>query len=151
MRGYRNHPEATARTITPDGWLRTGDLCYLDADGYLFVVDRLKELIKYKGAQVAPAELEQLLCAHAAVADAAVVPRPDPEAGEVPVAYVARRAEVSAEELQAWVAERVAPYKRLRDIRFVDQVPRSSTGKLLRRALVEAERAEASRAPVAVS
>ena len=147
MRGYRNHPEATARTIDPDGWLHTGDLCYLDADGYLFVVDRLKELIKYKGAQVAPAELEQLLCAHPAVADAAVVPRPDPEAGELPVAYVARRADVDAAELQAWVAERVAPYKRLRDVRFVDQVPRSPTGKLLRRALVEAERAEASRAP----
>jgi acyl-CoA synthetase (AMP-forming)/AMP-acid ligase II len=150
MRGYRNHPEATARTVDPDGWLHTGDLCYVDADGYLFVVDRLKELIKFKGAQVAPAELEQLLCAHAAVADAAVVPRPDPEAGEVPVAYVARRAEVGPEELQAWVAERVAPFKRLRDVRFVDQVPRSPTGKLLRRALVEAERAEAGRAPVAV-
>ena len=147
MRGYRNRPEATAATLAPGGWLRTGDLCYVDADGYLFVVDRLKELIKYKGAQVAPAELEQLLCAHPAVADAAVVPRPDPEAGEVPVAYVARRAEVGADELQAWVAERVAPYKRLRDVRFVDQVPRSPTGKLLRRALVEAERAEASRAP----
>jgi acyl-CoA synthetase (AMP-forming)/AMP-acid ligase II len=147
MRGYRNHPEATARTITPDGWLRTGDLCYLDADGYLFVVDRLKELIKYKGAQVAPAELEQLLCAHPAVADAAVVPRPDPEAGELPVAYVALRAEASAAELQAWVAERVAPFKRLRDVRFVDQVPRSPTGKLLRRILVEAERAGARPAP----
>ena len=150
MRGYRNHPEATARTIDPDGWLRTGDLCYLDADGHLFVVDRLKELIKYKGAQVAPAELEQLLCAHPAVADAAVVPRPDPEAGELPVAYVARRADVDAAELQAWVAERVAPYKRLRDVRFVDQVPRSPTGKLLRRTLVEAERADAGRAPVVV-
>ncbi|HEY4727508.1 MAG TPA: AMP-binding protein, partial [Actinomycetes bacterium] len=147
MRGYRNHPEATARTITPDGWLRTGDLCYLDADGYLFVVDRLKELIKYKGAQVAPAELEQLLCAHPAVADAAVVPRPDPEAGELPVAYVALRAETTAGELQAWVAERVAPFKRLHDVRLVDQAPRSPTGKLLRRTLVEAERAGARPAP----
>jgi acyl-CoA synthetase (AMP-forming)/AMP-acid ligase II len=147
MRGYRNHPEATARTITPDGWLRTGDLCYLDADGYLFVVDRLKELIKYKGAQVAPAELEQLLCAHRAVADAVVVPRPDPEAGELPVAYVALRAETTAAELQAWVAERVAPFKRLHDVRLVDQVPRSPTGKLLRRTLVEAERAGARPAP----
>jgi acyl-CoA synthetase (AMP-forming)/AMP-acid ligase II len=147
MRGYRNHPEATARTITPDGWLRTGDLCYLDADGYLFVVDRLKELIKYKGAQVAPAELEQLLCAHPAVADAVVVPRPDPEAGELPVAYVALRAETTAAELQAWVAERVAPFKRLHDVRLVDQVPRSPTGKLLRRTLVEAERAGARPAP----
>jgi acyl-CoA synthetase (AMP-forming)/AMP-acid ligase II len=143
MRGYRNRPEATAATLAPGGWLRTGDLCYVDADGYLFVVDRLKELIKYKGAQVAPAELEALLCAHPAVADAAVVPRPDPEAGEVPVAHVATRAEVSAAELQAWVAERVAPYKRLRGVRFVDQVPRSPTGKLLRRVLVEAERADA--------
>ena len=149
MRGYRNQPQATARTVGPDGWLRTGDLCYVDDDGYLFVVDRLKELIKYKGAQVAPAELEQLLCAHPAVADAAVVPRPDPEAGEVPVAYVARRAEATAEELLAWVAERVAPFKRLRDVRFVDQVPRSPTGKLLRRVLVEAERADAGSAPVA--
>ena len=106
------------------------------------MVDRLKELIKYKGAQVAPAELEQLLCAHPAVADAVVVPRPDLEAGELPVAYVALRAETTAAELQAWVAERVAPFKRLRGIRFVDQVPRSPTGKLLRRVLVEAERAE---------
>jgi acyl-CoA synthetase (AMP-forming)/AMP-acid ligase II len=125
MRGYRNHPEATAATLGSGGWLRTGDLCYFDADGYLFVVDRLKELIKYKGYQVAPAELEQLLCAHPAVADAAVVPRPDPAAGELPVAYVARRAEVGAAELEAWVADRVAPYKRLRGVQFVDQVPRS--------------------------
>jgi acyl-CoA synthetase (AMP-forming)/AMP-acid ligase II len=154
MRGYRNRPEATAATLAPGGWLRTGDLCYVDADGYLFVVDRLKELIKYKGAQVAPAELEALLCAHPAVADAAVVPRPDPEAGEVPVAHVATRSEVSAAELQAWVADRVAPYKRLRGVRFVDQVPRSPTGKLLRRVLVEAERADAERAeaePVGVA
>ena len=146
MRGYRNRPEATAATLVPGGWLRTGDLCYVDADGYLFVVDRLKELIKYKGIQVAPAELEALLCAHPAVADAAVVPRPDPEAGEVPVAHVATRSEVSAAELEAWVADRVAPYKRLRGVRFVDQVPRSPTGKLLRRVLVEAERADTGRA-----
>jgi acyl-CoA synthetase (AMP-forming)/AMP-acid ligase II len=144
MRGYRNRPEATAATLAPGGWLRTGDLCYVDADGYLFVVDRLKELIKYKGYQVAPAELEALLCAHPAVADAAVVPRPDPEAGELPVAHVATRAEVSAAELEAWVADRVAPWKRLRDLRFVDHVPRSPTGKLLRRVLVEAERAGAA-------
>jgi acyl-CoA synthetase (AMP-forming)/AMP-acid ligase II len=141
MRGYRANPAATAATVDPDGWLHTGDLCSFDADGYLFVVDRLKELIKYKGYQVAPAELEHLLAAHPAVADAAVVPRPDPEAGEVPVAHVVRRGEVTAEELQAWVAERVAPYKKLRAVRFTDQVPRSPSGKLLRRVLVEAERA----------
>jgi acyl-CoA synthetase (AMP-forming)/AMP-acid ligase II len=146
MRGYRHNPEATAATVDGDGWLHTGDLCYVDADGYLFVVDRLKELIKYKGYQVPPAELEHLLTAHPAVADAAVVPRPDPEAGELPVAYVALRGdgEATASELQAWVAERVAPYKRLRAVRFTDQVPRSPSGKLLRRVLVEAERAEAA-------
>jgi acyl-CoA synthetase (AMP-forming)/AMP-acid ligase II len=144
MRGYRHNPEATAATVDGDGWLHTGDVCYIDADGHLFVVDRLKELIKYKGYQVPPAELEHLLTAHPAVADAAVVPRPDPEAGELPVAHVALRGEATAEELQAWVAERVAPYKRLRAVHFTDQVPRSPSGKLLRRVLVEAERAEAA-------
>jgi acyl-CoA synthetase (AMP-forming)/AMP-acid ligase II len=141
MRGYRGRPEATARTIDADGWLHTGDLCYLDEDGYLYVVDRLKELIKYKGYQVAPAELEHLLLTHPAVADAAVVPRPDAEAGEVPVAHVALRGQATAEELLAYVAERVAPYKRLRAVRIADSVPRSPSGKLLRRLLVEAERA----------
>ena len=96
------------------------------------------------GWPVAPAELEALLATHPAVADAAVVPRPDPVAGELPVAHVARRAEVTAEELQAWVAERVAPHKRLRAVRFTDQVPRSPAGKLLRRVLVEAERGGAA-------
>ena len=141
MRGYRDRPEATARTVDADGWLHTGDLCYLDLDGYLYVVDRLKELIKYKGYQVAPAELEHLLLTHPAVADAAVVPRPDPEAGEVPVAHVALRGQATAEELLAYVAERVAPYKRVRAVRITDSVPRSPSGKLLRRLLVEAERA----------
>jgi acyl-CoA synthetase (AMP-forming)/AMP-acid ligase II len=140
MRGYRGRPEATAHTIDADGWLHTGDLCYFDDDGYLYVVDRLKELIKYKGYQVAPAELEHLLRTHPAVADAAVVPRPDPEAGEVPVAHVVLRGEATAEELLAYVAERVAPYKRLRAVRLTQSVPRSPAGKLLRRVLVEAER-----------
>jgi acyl-CoA synthetase (AMP-forming)/AMP-acid ligase II len=142
MRGYRDRPEATARTVDADGWLHTGDLCDLDLDGYLYVVDRLKELIKYKGSQVAPAELEHLLLTHPAVADAAVVPRPHPEAGEVPVAHVALRGPATAEELLAYVAERVAPYKRIRAVRLTDSVPRSPAGKLLRRVLVEAERAE---------
>jgi acyl-CoA synthetase (AMP-forming)/AMP-acid ligase II len=141
MRGYRDRPEATARTVDADGWLHSGDLCYLDEDGYLYVVDRLKELIKYKGYQVAPAELEHLLLTHPAVADAAVVPRPDPEAGEVPVAHVALRGPATADELVAYVAERVAPYKRVRAVRLTDAVPRSPSGKLLRRVLVEAERA----------
>jgi acyl-CoA synthetase (AMP-forming)/AMP-acid ligase II len=141
MRGYRDRPDATAQTVDAGGWLHTGDLCYLDEDGYVYVVDRLKELIKYKGYQVAPAELEHLLLTHPAVADAAVVPRPDPEAGEVPVAHVALRGPATAEELLAYVAERVAPYKRIRDVRLTDSVPRSPSGKLLRRVLVEAERA----------
>jgi acyl-CoA synthetase (AMP-forming)/AMP-acid ligase II len=142
MRGYRNDPAATARTIDADGWLHTGDLCYFDQDGYLYVVDRLKELIKYKGYQVAPAELEHLLLTHPAVADAAVVARPDPDAGEVPVAYVVLRGPATAEELLAYVAERVAPYKRLRAVRLTGSVPRSPAGKLLRRVLTEAERPE---------
>jgi acyl-CoA synthetase (AMP-forming)/AMP-acid ligase II len=141
MRGYRDRADATALTIDADGWLHTGDLCYLDENGYLYVVDRLKELIKYKGYQVAPAELEHLLLTHPAVADAAVVPAPDPDAGEVPVAHVALRGHASAEELLAYVAERVAPYKRIRAIRLTESVPRSPSGKLLRRLLVEAERA----------
>ena len=114
--------EATAQAVDGDGWLHTGDLCYLDEDGYLFVVDRLKELIKYKGYQVAPAELEHLLLTPA-VADAAVVPRPDPEAGEVPVTHIALRGQAAAEELLTYVAERVAPCKKLRGVRFTDQVP----------------------------
>jgi len=143
MNGYRGRPKATADTIDADGWLHTGDLCYFDEDGYLYVVDRLKELIKYKGYQVAPAELEHLLLTHPAVADAAVVPRPDPDAGEVPVAHVVLNGAATAEELLAYVAERVAPYKRLRAVRLTESIPRSPAGKLLRRTLVEAERNEA--------
>lgn len=141
MRGYRGHPEATARTIDADGWLHTGDLCHFDDDGFLYVIDRLKELIKYKGYQVAPAELEHLLLTHPAVADAAVVRQPDPEAGEVPVAHVALRTPVTPEELLTYVAERVAPYKRLRAVHIIDTVPRSPAGKLLRRVLTSSGRA----------
>jgi acyl-coenzyme A synthetase/AMP-(fatty) acid ligase len=103
-------------------------------------VDRLKELIKYKGYQVAPAELEHLLLGHPAVADAAVVPRPDPESGEIPVAYVVLRTEATPEDLMAYVADRVAPFKRVRAIRVTTEIPRSPAGKLLRRVLVERER-----------
>jgi acyl-CoA synthetase (AMP-forming)/AMP-acid ligase II len=147
MKGYLNRPEATAEMITPDGWLRTGDVGTIDTGGNLTVVDRLKELIKYKGYQVAPAELEALLLTHPAVADAAVVRRPDEEAGEVPKAFVVRRpgASLTAEELMAFVAERVAHYKRVRAVEFVPEIPRSPAGKILRRALVERERAESAR------
>ena len=141
MIGYLNSPSATANTIDPDGWLHTGDVGHVDQDGYFYVVDRLKELIKYKGYQVPPAELEAVLIGHPAVTDAAVIPSADPEAGEVPKAFVVARAEVSAEELMAFVAERVAPYKRVRKVEFVEQIPKSASGKILRRMLVEQERA----------
>jgi len=140
MKGYLNNPEATRATITPDGWLRTGDIGYVDADGYLFVVDRLKELIKYKGMQVAPAELEALLLTHPAIADAAVIGCPDEEAGEVPKAFVVLKGDATAEALMAFVAERVAPHKKIRKLEFVAQIPKSPAGKILRRVLVEKER-----------
>jgi acyl-CoA synthetase (AMP-forming)/AMP-acid ligase II len=143
MKGYLGRPDATAALIDPDGWLHTGDIGYVDEDGDFFVVDRLKELIKYKGCPVAPAELEALLLTHPAVADAAVIPSPDDEAGEVPKAFVVARAAVSPEELMAFVAERVAPTKRVRRVEMIDQIPKSPSGKILRRVLVERERERA--------
>jgi acyl-CoA synthetase (AMP-forming)/AMP-acid ligase II len=140
MSGYLGDAAATEGIIDADGWLHSGDLGYFDADGHLYVVDRLKELIKCRGYQVAPAQLEAELVAHPAIADAAVVGRPDVEAGEVPVAYVVPRAPVGCGEIVSWVGERVAPYKRLADVIVVDEIPRSPTGKVLRRVLVERER-----------
>jgi acyl-CoA synthetase (AMP-forming)/AMP-acid ligase II len=118
-----------------DGWLHTGDLCRLDAAGNVFIVDRLKELIKVAGHSVAPAEVERELAAHPAVADAAVVGRPDPHLGEVPVAFVALRQPVAAGELRAWLAGRLAEWKQPRAITVIERVPRTPVGKLLRRAL----------------
>ncbi|MCL4263840.1 MAG: 4-coumarate--CoA ligase family protein [Anaerolineae bacterium] len=143
MKGYLNNPDATAATIDENGWLHTGDIGYADDDGYFYIVDRLKELIKYKGFQVAPAELEGLLLTHPAIADAAVIPSPDEEAGEVPKAFVVLKPgqEVSAEAIMAWVAERVSPQKKIRRLQFTDQVPKSLSGKILRRVLVDQERA----------
>ncbi len=141
MGGYWNDPEATARTIDAEGWLHTGDVGYADADGYFYVVDRVKELIKYKGMQVAPAELEGLLLSHPAIADAAVIPSPDEEAGEVPKAFVVLRQPAAPADLMEWVAGRVAPHKKIRRLAVVDAIPRSAAGKILRRVLVEQERA----------
>jgi acyl-CoA synthetase (AMP-forming)/AMP-acid ligase II len=135
MRGYRGRPDATAATIDADGWLHTGDVATITPDGVLRITDRLKELIKVKGFQVAPAELEGLLCAHPAVADAAVVELPDEDAGEVPKAFVVACDDVAADDLMAWVAERVAPHKRVRAVEFVDQIPKLPSGKILRRLL----------------
>ena len=140
MNGYLHRPEATVEILDADGWLRTGDIGCADPEGHFTIVDRLKELIKYKGFQVAPAELEALLLSHPAVADAAVIPSPDEEAGEVPKAFVVLRDEATPEELMAYVAERVAPYKKVRRIEFVDAIPKSAAGKILRRLLVERER-----------
>jgi acyl-CoA synthetase (AMP-forming)/AMP-acid ligase II len=141
MQGYLNQPEATAQAITPDGWLRTGDIGSVDEAGFFTIVDRLKELIKYKGYQVAPAELEAVLLAHPAVSDAAVIPSPDEEAGEVPKAFVVLKSGVTPEALMAYVADRVAPYKKIRRVEFVDAIPKSPSGKILRRMLVARERA----------
>jgi acyl-CoA synthetase (AMP-forming)/AMP-acid ligase II len=139
MSGYLHDAEATSDAIR-DGWLRTGDLAYADEDGYFFVVDRLKELIKYKGFPVAPAELEAVLLEHPAVTDAAVVPSPDPEAGEVPKAFVVASGKVEPDELIAYVGDRVAPQKRVRAVEMIDAIPKSPSGKILRRLLVERER-----------
>jgi acyl-CoA synthetase (AMP-forming)/AMP-acid ligase II len=140
MAGYLHRPDATAAMIDADGWLRTGDLVVVDDDGQLFIVDRLKELIKVNAFQVAPAELEAVLATHPAVADAAVVGRHDEACGEVPVAAIVAREAIDAEDLMAWVAARVAPYKRVRAVRFVDAIPRTPAGKILRRVLVERKR-----------
>jgi acyl-CoA synthetase (AMP-forming)/AMP-acid ligase II len=139
MQGYLNRPDATALTIDADGWLYSGDIGYADAEGHFFIVDRVKELIKYKGFQVPPAELEALLLTHPAVADAAVIPQPDEEAGEVPKAFIVPKADVTAAELMAFVAERVAPHKKLRALEFIDQIPKNASGKILRRVLRERE------------
>ena len=137
MRGYLGNPQATAATIDADGWLHTGDIVTVDKNGWFYVTDRVKELIKYKAYQVAPAELEALLLTHPAVADAAVVRKRNALAGEVPKAFVVLRTPASADELMAWVGERAAGYKRVRQIEFTDQIPRSPAGKILRRLLVE--------------
>ena len=141
MRGYWNDADATARTIDAEGWLHTGDVGYADAEGYFYVVDRVKELIKYKGMQVAPAELEGLLLSHPAVADAAVIPSPDEEAGEVPKAFVVLRQPIAPADLMDWLAGRVAPHKKIRRMDIVEAIPKSASGKILRRVLVEQERA----------
>ncbi|MGW5659618.1 4-coumarate--CoA ligase family protein [Streptomyces sp. NPDC003758] len=140
MKGYLGRPEATDAMIDRDGWLHTGDVGYVDADGWLFVVDRVKELIKYKGFQVAPAELEALLLTHPRIADAAVIGVYNDDHNEVPHAFVVRRAgadDLSEGEVMMYVAERVAPYKRVRNVTFIDGVPRAASGKILRRQLRE--------------
>jgi acyl-CoA synthetase (AMP-forming)/AMP-acid ligase II len=135
MRGYLNNPAATKETLTDDGWLRTGDIGRVDENGFFFIVDRLKELIKYKGYQVPPAELEAVLVSHPKVKDAGVIGMRMEEGEEAPLGCVVTDGEVEAEELLDYVAERVAPYKKLRRIEFVEEIPKSASGKILRRVL----------------
>lgn len=142
MQGYLNNADATAATIDSDGWLHTGDIGYHDDDNYLFVIDRLKELIKYKGFQVAPAELEALLLAHDSVADAAVIPVPDEEAGEIPKAYVVLKddADSDVSEVVDSINGQIAPHKKIRQVELADEIPKSLAGKILRRVLIDRER-----------
>lgn len=138
MMGYLNNPEASRATVDKDGWLHTGDLARIDDDGYMTIVDRVKELIKYKGFQVAPAELEALIVTHPAVADVAVVGMPDDEAGELPKAFVSLKADVNTpteKDIREFVAARVASYKQVHAVEFIDSIPKSASGKILRRFL----------------
>jgi 4-coumarate--CoA ligase len=137
MKGYLNNPGATEITIDPEGWLKTGDIASIDSEGFVSIVDRLKELIKYKGFQVAPAELEAFLLTHPGIADAAVIGIPDTESGEIPRAFVVVRPgqEVSAADITAFMEGHVAKYKVIHDIVFIDAVPKSASGKILRRML----------------
>lgn len=139
MKGYFSNEEATASTLDSDGWLRTGDLCYIDEDGFIFVVDRLKELIKYKGYQVPPAELEALLLTHPEISDAAVIPFPDKEVGQFPMAYVVRKtgSTISESAVMDFIAKQVAPYKRIRRVAFVASIPKNPSGKILRKDLIK--------------
>ena len=146
MKGYLNRPGETAESLDRDGWYHTGDVGFVDDEGFFFIVDRTKELIKYKGLQVAPAELEALLLTHPAILDAAVVRKADEEAGEVPKAYVVLKPDEAsratpADAIMGWVAQRVAPHKRIRDLEFIDQIPKSASGKILRRVLIDREKA----------
>jgi acyl-CoA synthetase (AMP-forming)/AMP-acid ligase II len=142
MKGYLGRPDATAAMIDEDGWLRTGDIGRVDAAGWLHVVDRVKELIKYKGYQVAPADLEAVLLTHEGIADAAVIGTVDGDGNEVPKAYVVPQqgVAITGDEVMAYVAERVAPYKKVRRVEFLDAVPRAASGKILRRELRDQER-----------
>lgn len=139
MKGYFGNEHATASTLDLEGWLRTGDLCYFDEEGFLFVMDRLKDLIKFKAYQVAPAELEELLLSHPEILEAAVVPYPDQEAGQIPMAFVVRNpgSNLSERDVINYVAEQVVHYKKIRRVAFTYSIPKNASGKILRKDLIE--------------
>jgi long-chain acyl-CoA synthetase len=136
FQGYWKHPQDTKLALR-DGWLYTGDIAKMDEEGYVYILDRKKEMIKYRGYQIAPAELEAILMEHPAVQDCAVVGRPDKASGEIPKAFIVLHEGMMADpaELMAFVAERVAPYKKIREVAFIPEVPKNFSGKILRRAL----------------
>ncbi|CAN4084257.1 unnamed protein product [Withania somnifera] len=137
MKGYLNNEKATEETIDKEGWLHTGDIGYIDDDDQVFIVDRLKELIKYKGYQVAPAELEAMLISNPNISDAAVVQMKDEVAGEVPVAFVVRAngSNISEEEIKQYVSQQVIFYKRINSVVFTEAIPKAPSGKILRKDL----------------
>jgi acyl-CoA synthetase (AMP-forming)/AMP-acid ligase II len=138
MAGYLGNDEATRETIDDDGFLHTGDLARVDSTGCVYIVDRLKELIKYKGYQVPPAELEAVLLTHPQIADAAVIGVRDVDSGEeVPKAFVVKQsgAELTAAEVMDFVADQVAPYKKVRQVEFIEAIPKTASGKILRKDL----------------
>jgi acyl-CoA synthetase (AMP-forming)/AMP-acid ligase II len=140
MAGYRDRADQTRAVLDDEGWLRTGDLGQVEQDGSVVLLDRLKELIKVDAYQVAPAELEAVLVEHPAITDAGVVGRPHPRNGEEPVAYVVANTDLDLAAVQAWLSERVAPYKQPAQMIVVDQLPRTPSGKLLRRHLPPPDR-----------
>ena len=151
MLGYWKDPQATAAVVR-DGWYHSGDIVRTDPDGFFYVLDRSKEMIKYKGFPVAPAEVESVLLEHPAVRDCGVVARPDPDAGEIPCAFLVLReghapSDALGQELRSFVADRLAHHKQPREVRFVDTIPRTPSGKILRRELRESLRG----APLATS
>lgn len=139
MKGYFGNDSATSATVDSDGWLHTGDVATVDADGHFAIVDRLKELIKYKGFQVPPAELEALLVNHPGIADVAVIGVPDDEAGELPKAFIVRApgSTITEDEVKEAVSSQLASYKQVRQVEFIDAIPKSASGKILRRELRE--------------
>jgi long-chain acyl-CoA synthetase len=147
MKGYWRKPEETALVLR-DGWLLTGDIARMDEDGYFYITDRKKDLIKYKDYSVYPREIEDVLYEHPAVKLCAVVGKPDPAAGEVPKAFIALKegTAASAEEILAFVNGKVAPYKAIREVEFRKELPISSAGKVLRRLLQEEEKTKAGHA-----